>query len=113
MLLTGVADDPARIEPIVSRKKSSQRLTTSAGISSYFSPAAKPASVALGCSIAVVDSLDMEVSSEGPWKAQNVFRNVRQNQVGRNRCNLIQTGFAEFTFNIVFICKTKSTVELQ
>ena len=44
---------------------------------------------------------------------QNMLTHVRQNQVGRNRGDLVQAGFTEFTLNVVFSGKAKATMRLQ
>ena len=51
--------------------------------------------------------------SERPRQAQHVLGEVGENQIGRNRRNLIQPGFAEFTLDIVFAGKAIAAVKLQ
>ena len=78
--LTARADEPARMEAIVSRNKSSQRIRTDSGMSEYFSSEANFASVALGCKTAAgagERTAVMRCPLERTWKTKYVFSDVR------------------------------------
>ena len=51
--------------------------------------------------------------SIGSWQAQHVLGDVSEYEIGRNGRDLIQTGFAKLTLDIVFRGETESAVGLQ
>lgn len=42
-----------------------------------------------------------------------MLADIGQNEIGRNRCHLVQVGFAELPFNIVFAGEAETAVRLQ
>jgi hypothetical protein len=53
------------------------------------------------------------VSSVRAWQAEHVLRDIRQDQVGRDRRDLVQPGLAELALDIVFAGEAETAVELQ
>src|SRR6266481_8923383 len=52
-------------------------------------------------------------SSVRPGKTEHVLGNVGENQVGRNRRNLIQPRLAKLAFNVIFLSEAKTAVGLH
>src|SRR5262249_61902041 len=48
-----------------------------------------------------------------PRQSQDMLRDVRENQVGRDRRNLVQAGLPELALDIVIFGKAEPTVRLQ
>ena len=42
-----------------------------------------------------------------------MFGKIAEDQIGRNRCHLIEPGLAEFAFDIVFLGKAKAAIGLN
>ncbi|CAM2153002.1 hypothetical protein PT2222_20033 [Paraburkholderia tropica] len=56
---------------------------------------------------------DSALRLERTRQAENMFGDVRENQVGGNRRNLIETRLAELAFDVVFAREAEAAVELQ
>jgi len=51
--------------------------------------------------------------SERSWQTEYVLGDIRKNEVGRDRRDLIQPGLAELALDVVFAGKAVATVGLQ
>src|SRR6185295_2197506 len=51
--------------------------------------------------------------SERAWQAEDVLGHVRQDQVGRNGCDLVEARLAELPLDVVFAGESEAAVGLQ
>src|SRR5579885_3004159 len=55
----------------------------------------------------------MSFPLERTWQPEQMLGYVRENEIGRDRGDLIEPRLAEFAFDVVFVRKAEAAVELQ